>query len=127
SAKFHDWYTRTLESYARHFGAAPPADIWPPASRRFGRDLHFLRVNTWTHRVIPRPSRLAAELATRLRTPAARGWAQSGAARSSRRRWLTAATVALLATVSLVLVGCRAAQGPMPPLLALDLAGMAGT
>jgi hypothetical protein len=34
-AKFHDWYERTLESYRRHFGAEPPADIWPPAAIRF--------------------------------------------------------------------------------------------
>jgi uncharacterized protein (TIGR04222 family) len=28
-AKFHDWYARTLESYRRHFGSEPPADLWP--------------------------------------------------------------------------------------------------
>lgn len=29
-------YEQTLESYRRIFGEAPPADIWPPAARRFG-------------------------------------------------------------------------------------------
>lgn len=33
--KFTDWYGRTLESYRRHFGEEPPADIWPPAEKRF--------------------------------------------------------------------------------------------
>ena len=46
SDKFNDWYQRTLESYQRIFGEAPPADIWPPASIRFGEGLHYQRVNT---------------------------------------------------------------------------------
>jgi hypothetical protein len=33
--KFADWYGKTLESYRRHFGEEPPADIWPPAEKRF--------------------------------------------------------------------------------------------
>lgn len=35
-AKFHAWYERTLAAYRAAFGAEPPADIWPPASIRFG-------------------------------------------------------------------------------------------
>lgn len=53
SAKFEDWYARTLESYARLFGEAPPTDIWPdPATRKeAGED--FVRVDrsrTWVIR-----------------------------------------------------------------------------
>lgn len=44
--KHHDLYQRTLDSYRRVFGAAPPADIWPPPAQRFGRDLRVTRVNT---------------------------------------------------------------------------------
>jgi hypothetical protein len=45
-AKHHDLYARTLASYQRLFGALPPADLWPPPDRRFGADLHVVRVNT---------------------------------------------------------------------------------
>ncbi len=34
-AKFHDWYARTLESYEREFGSAPPDDVWPSVAQRF--------------------------------------------------------------------------------------------
>jgi uncharacterized protein (TIGR04222 family) len=105
SAKFHDWYARTRESYRRIFGAEPPADIWPPAEDRFGRDLHFERVNTQTHWVVPRPATLLRILApaARLGGPAALG-------------------LMLLAVV----VGCgRAAMGP-PPAPIPDVAHMAG-
>jgi uncharacterized protein (TIGR04222 family) len=44
--KFNDWYNKTLASYEHFFGQKPPEDIWPPAWIRFGRDLHFRRVNT---------------------------------------------------------------------------------
>ena len=33
-AKYHDWYAKTLESYTRLFGSAPPADIWPTPAQR---------------------------------------------------------------------------------------------
>ncbi|MBD2096729.1 hypothetical protein H6F90_16485 [Trichocoleus sp. FACHB-591] len=44
--KFDDWYSKTLESYERFFGAKPPAEFWSTPKERFGRDLHFVRVNT---------------------------------------------------------------------------------
>jgi hypothetical protein len=34
SAKYHDWYSRTLTSYQQQFGA-PAADIWPTPTERF--------------------------------------------------------------------------------------------
>ncbi|AIE87387.1 glycine-rich domain-containing protein [Fimbriimonas ginsengisoli] len=39
SAKFDDWYDRTLESYRRLFDCEPPIDIWPPTESRFGKPL----------------------------------------------------------------------------------------
>jgi len=51
--RFIDGYESTLKSYRRYFGE-PPLDIWPSAKIRFGRDLHFQRVNTKTHLLIPR-------------------------------------------------------------------------
>ena len=42
--KFADWYGRTLDSYEKFFGQAPPADIWPPSERRFAPN-QFCRVN----------------------------------------------------------------------------------
>src|SRR5919108_922448 len=55
-AKFHDWYARTLESYARFFQRPPPLDVWPRARERFGDASHFRRVNTRRHWIIPKPS-----------------------------------------------------------------------
>jgi uncharacterized protein (TIGR04222 family) len=104
AAKFHDWYGRTMDSYRRLFGSEPPADIWPPAAERFGRDEHFARINTQTHWVLPRP-------ATLLR------------AGVGRLRYLA---VLAFASMSIVLAGCQAAGMPVPPLLALDLSGMSG-
>ncbi len=54
--KFHDWYTRTLESYRKFFNEAPPADIWPDVTRRFGQDTHFLRINASGNWIIPKPA-----------------------------------------------------------------------
>lgn len=56
SRKFHDWYSRTIESYQTFFAAPPPADIWPEASRRFGEAIHFIRVNRQRHWIIPKPA-----------------------------------------------------------------------
>jgi len=35
--RLQSWYARTLISYERLFGEAPPPDLWPPADRRFSR------------------------------------------------------------------------------------------
>ena len=64
STKFHDWYRRTLESYARIFGALPPADVWPKPGVRFAGNTDCQRVNTHHNWIIPktrarRPARLA--------------------------------------------------------------------
>lgn len=53
-ARFIDQYERTLESYRRIFGEEAPADIWPPAGRRFSE--RFRRVNLAKKWVVPRPS-----------------------------------------------------------------------
>ncbi|MEG3438688.1 TIGR04222 domain-containing membrane protein [Pannus brasiliensis CCIBt3594] len=52
--KFHDLYDRTLESYERFFGEVPPPDIWPPAKIRFGKDLHFVWINTRENWILPK-------------------------------------------------------------------------
>ena len=60
SDKFDRWYQKTLKSYRRFFGHEPPAEIWPDASIRFGQDLHFQRINTTQHWVIPKPRLVGA-------------------------------------------------------------------
>ena len=50
--KFDDWYRKTLESYEQFFGQTPPAEIWSTPEDRFGRDLHFVRVNSQQNWVI---------------------------------------------------------------------------
>jgi hypothetical protein len=66
-AKFADWYGRTLESYRHHFGEEPPADIWPPAARRFAPE-NRRTVDPREHWIVPkravrRATTLAAGLA----------------------------------------------------------------
>jgi uncharacterized protein (TIGR04222 family) len=60
--KFEDWYARTLESYEKFFGVAPPRDIWPaPEAQRKGKHL-FIRVDRERNWIIPKP-RLSMNLA----------------------------------------------------------------
>jgi uncharacterized protein (TIGR04222 family) len=109
SAKFHDWYERTLDSYRSLFGTEPPPDIWPSAADRFGRDLHFARVNLRDHWVLPRPSSILR-----------------GASRSMQEAGRAAIVVPILTVVvafCLLLVGC-AAQGL--PMGGMDLKGRSG-
>jgi hypothetical protein len=51
---FRDLYDRTKASYQRLLHETPPADIWPDAERRFGDDVHCVRVNTRQHWVVPK-------------------------------------------------------------------------
>jgi len=54
--KFDNWYSKTLESYQQFFGQIPPIDIWPKPKDRFGRDLHFIRINTQENWVLTKPN-----------------------------------------------------------------------
>ena len=54
--KFDNWHSKTLESYEQFFGHIPPADIWSKPKDRFGRDLHFMRINTQQNWVLPKPN-----------------------------------------------------------------------
>lgn len=96
--KFVDWYEHTLESYRRLLKMEPPADIWPPASRRFGEDIRFLRVNAERNWVLRKP-RWWRWLATR---PPAR----IRAARSHRP-----ATAALALASLVAFAGCQQLVG----------------
>lgn len=76
--KFCDWYNRTLESYRQFFNEEPPTDIWPDASRRFGQDIHFVRINATRNWIVPKPASFQAliSLGALLRSMLAwrRGW-----------------------------------------------------
>ena len=52
TAKFADWYARTLESYADAFGHAPPTDVWPPPGQ--ARLPDYQRVDLSRYLVLPR-------------------------------------------------------------------------
>ncbi len=56
SAKFDDWYARTLESYRRIFAEEAPADIWPPAADRSHSVSHTRWIDAARYWVIPRPA-----------------------------------------------------------------------
>lgn len=53
SAKYRDWYARTLESYERFFGP-PPISVWPAPAARFRNAEQFVRVNTADRLTLPR-------------------------------------------------------------------------
>lgn len=70
--KYHDWYAKTLESYARVFGSEPPEDVWPEPALRFSPQLRWRRVNTAAHWLVSKNK------ARRLATLAAGGVAFGG-------------------------------------------------
>ena len=55
SAKFCDWYARTLESYENTFGEKPPVDVWPAPNSRFEGVESWRRVCTQDFLLIPKP------------------------------------------------------------------------
>jgi uncharacterized protein (TIGR04222 family) len=54
AAKHWRMYADTLDAYREHFGAEPPADLWPAPDVRFGDDLHSRRVNLRRNWVVPK-------------------------------------------------------------------------
>lgn len=62
--KFTDWYAQTLQSYRKHFGEEPPADIWPAAKERFAAVASLRWVACHTHWILPRPRYLLKKLFT---------------------------------------------------------------
>jgi hypothetical protein len=56
SAKFADWYQRTLDSYERLFGTQAPSDIWTPPSIRAKSGEHWKRVDISKFLMIPKVS-----------------------------------------------------------------------
>ena len=52
--KFREWYTATIESYARLFASLPPSDIWPAADVRFAPRA-FRRIDTMSNWILPKP------------------------------------------------------------------------
>lgn len=51
--KFHDWYSKTLESYCDAFGEDPSRDIWPEPEMRF-QSVRFQRVDRDANFVVPK-------------------------------------------------------------------------
>jgi len=58
--KFGAWYARTLESYAVHFGHAPPPDIWPASRVRFDARRDFRRIDVSRFHLLPRSAKWKA-------------------------------------------------------------------
>ena len=80
TAKYTDWYAKTIESYRAHFGEEPPADIWPDPASRFDGPASFKRVDSCTHWVIPKPRFAAGRLAPLVVVPVLLGAAGAMAA-----------------------------------------------
>lgn len=60
--RFYRQYAATLAAYEAAFGTLPPADIWPPAQRRFSVDPRGVRVNFFDVIVLRRRVALALGL-----------------------------------------------------------------
>lgn len=60
--RYYRQYADTLAAYETAFGAVPPADIWPPAHRRFSVDPKGVRVNFSDGIFLPRRVALALGL-----------------------------------------------------------------
>lgn len=58
-AKFHDWYARTLASYAGAFGQPPPGDLWPAPRQRFAHAGAARWVDSSCAWILPKPAWLA--------------------------------------------------------------------
>jgi hypothetical protein len=97
AAKHTDQYARTLASYETVFGAAPPADIWPPAGERMAAAQRPRVVRSATHWVVRKPAAFRT-LHARLRT--SRAWT------------LALCVAALLATVLVARAATVRAQAP---------------
>lgn len=55
ASKFSEWYARTLDSYGRAFGHAPPPDVWPPPAKRFAPAPRTRQVSDATHWIVRKP------------------------------------------------------------------------
>ncbi len=71
-------YERGLRTYAEAFGSPPPDDIWPPASRRFGRELAHRRIAQAHNWIVPkrRVRVIGGATAIALAVPALVAWAR---------------------------------------------------
>ncbi len=69
SAKFVDWYAKTLESYQRLFGEPAPTDIWPEPAKRFNDSSGNRWIEGSKYWLIPRPSFTRLEFWKRLNRP----------------------------------------------------------
>jgi len=54
--KFHDWYSRTLESYERVFDRSAPRDIWPAPADRFANAGTGRWIDSSKFWLLPRPT-----------------------------------------------------------------------
>lgn len=91
--RWAEQYADTRAAYVHWFGHLPPADLWPGARVRFGRDVRWVRVNRDDVFILPRPRALLTRL---LR--AGQGAAQATVGRRSLGRaagWLMGVSVAL--------------------------------
>ncbi len=55
SAKFEDWYDKTLSTYRELFQEEPPSDIWPSPAKKKTLHHDIVRVDRVRHWLIPKP------------------------------------------------------------------------
>lgn len=64
--RHRDQYRRTLESYERLFGSAPPGDIWPGVDDNFAHAAEGVYVNRAEAWLVPKPRVLVRRLVAKL-------------------------------------------------------------
>ena len=69
TAKFDDWYARTLDSYQTLLGEVPPPDIWPSPQARKKAAAPAAWVSSAHYWVLPKPSTLLRRLFSRRAAP----------------------------------------------------------
>lgn len=111
--KFAAAYEATRDAYRREFGAAPPADVWPPAHIRFLAPRQRW-VDARTHIVAPKGPFLAGAASAGLALMAAASPASAAVEAFSDRPFLIAVAVAGAFLLTIVISNLLAGSGGPP-------------
>lgn len=101
-AKFHDWYQRTLDSYAEEFGEPPPSQIWPEPSSRFSNADALRRIDLSGHYLLKKRDVYAAVTTVVLALAATNAFADG-----SRVEGLIGAALIIVGVPALILLAVR--------------------
>lgn len=108
--RYHECYERTLRLYETEFGTPPPADIWPPAARRFAPDANPVSLAPADYFILPKPTLRRAGLLAALIPIAALGLGSRGGQDGGALFVLCFAGFAIIVVISLFFSSRRSSQ-----------------